>query len=44
MLRSRRWENLERIWELIGEPKQYHAYVQAELSAWIDEPENGESE
>jgi len=39
-----RWKNLDRIWELIGEPKKYHQYVQTELGAYLEGVPAKESE
>jgi hypothetical protein len=34
------WKNLDRIWTLVGDKKQFIAYVQAELAAFLKPPED----
>ncbi len=38
------WKNLERIWELIGTPGEYHEYVRSELTAYLNPDTAGDSE
>jgi hypothetical protein len=33
-----RWRNLDRIWELVGDPPAYDTYVREELAAFLKEP------
>lgn len=29
------WKNLEKVWDYLGEPKQFSAYIEAELKKWL---------
>ena len=34
------WKNLDKIWQLVGDKKEFSDYVQAELAAFLNPPED----